>query len=358
MNAYDRDVNPLIQYTEAADGVHIAYYSMGRGVPFVVTAMLPWGHLGNTHVFKEHYRSASPGGLGRGMQVVRYDARGTGLSDRGAVDFSMDAQMRDLEAVRSALGLERFVLFGRQAGCLLAVTYAAKNPDRVSHLVLAEPVVRAGGRSAGATIAGIQPVAGMTHDQWVAYTLAIANITLGYSSQTSALALASEYRASLSPEAYLTYFDWRGRFDASDQLQKIDAPTLVLSRRRAHLHATAAGVAAAIKSARIFSIDADGVVPGRWLPEETAAIEEFLGIAPRTHDADDEAPTLSDTAPLTPREREVLTLLVAGRSNREIAADLVLSERTVARHVANMYEKTGVHGRVEITKYALRHHLV
>jgi DNA-binding NarL/FixJ family response regulator len=56
-------------------------------------------------------------------------------------------------------------------------------------------------------------------------------------------------------------------------------------------------------------------------------------------------------------ELEVLALLVAGQSNRKIAESLVLSERTVARHIANTYEKTGVHGRAEITAYALRHRL-
>ena len=61
---------------------------------------------------------------------------------------------------------------------------------------------------------------------------------------------------------------------------------------------------------------------------------------------------------LTPREVEVLALLVAGQSNREIAEALVLSERTVARHIANVYQKTAVHGRAQITAYALRHNLV
>ncbi len=309
-------------------------------------------------MFKEHYRSQSPGGLGRGMQVVRYDARATGLSDRSAVDFSMDAQARDLEAVRSALGLERFVLFGRQAGCLLSVTYAANNPDRVSHLVLAEPSVRASDRTAGASIAGMQPVADITQEQWIAYTLAIANITVGYSSQSLARALSSEYRAALTPEAYLAYIAWRRRYDASALLQKIDAPTLVLSRRRAHLQGTAARTAASIKDARIFTIEADDVIPGRWLPEETAAIEEFLGLEPPiAPGVDSGASAESDAAHLTRREREVLALLVAGRSNREIAGDLSLSERTVARHIANMYAKAGVHGRAEITAYAVRHGL-
>lgn len=60
---------------------------------------------------------------------------------------------------------------------------------------------------------------------------------------------------------------------------------------------------------------------------------------------------------LTSREVEVLRLVAAGRSNREIAASLVLSERTVARHVTNIYGKTGAGSRAEATAYALRHGL-
>ena len=62
-------------------------------------------------------------------------------------------------------------------------------------------------------------------------------------------------------------------------------------------------------------------------------------------------------AGLTPREVEVLRLLAGGASNRAIAAALVLSPHTVERHVANLYAKTGAHGRAAATAFALRHHL-
>jgi DNA-binding CsgD family transcriptional regulator len=60
---------------------------------------------------------------------------------------------------------------------------------------------------------------------------------------------------------------------------------------------------------------------------------------------------------LTAREAEVLGLLASGKSNQEIAAALVLSVRTVERHIANVYAKVGAHGRAEATAYALRHAL-
>jgi DNA-binding NarL/FixJ family response regulator len=61
---------------------------------------------------------------------------------------------------------------------------------------------------------------------------------------------------------------------------------------------------------------------------------------------------------LTPREIEVLQLIAAGRSNRQMAEDLFLSIRTVERHVANIYRKIDVHNRAEATAYAIQHRLV
>jgi DNA-binding CsgD family transcriptional regulator/uncharacterized protein (DUF2384 family) len=61
---------------------------------------------------------------------------------------------------------------------------------------------------------------------------------------------------------------------------------------------------------------------------------------------------------LSPREIEVLTLVAAGKSNREIAAELVISDRTVARHVSNIFTKLGVSSRAAATSFALRHELI
>jgi predicted ATPase/DNA-binding CsgD family transcriptional regulator len=64
-----------------------------------------------------------------------------------------------------------------------------------------------------------------------------------------------------------------------------------------------------------------------------------------------------DRRRLTDRQVEVLRLVAAGRSSKEIAADLVLSVKTVERHIADIYKKVGVHSRAEATAYAFRHGL-
>jgi pimeloyl-ACP methyl ester carboxylesterase len=71
-----------------------------------------------------------------GHQLIRYDARGNGLSDWDVQDISFDAFVRDLEAVVDAAGLKRFALFGASQGCAVSIAYAAKHPERVSKLVL------------------------------------------------------------------------------------------------------------------------------------------------------------------------------------------------------------------------------
>src|SRR6476660_1100074 len=128
-------MDPEIRYTTTADGASIAYYAMGEGPALVVTSRVCWSHL-HVQEFREFHRSSSGHGLGRGLQVVRYDARGTGMSGRDSLDFSIDARVRDLEAVIERLSLTKVALFGALHGGLAAIRYAADHPERVSHLVL------------------------------------------------------------------------------------------------------------------------------------------------------------------------------------------------------------------------------
>jgi DNA-binding NarL/FixJ family response regulator len=66
----------------------------------------------------------------------------------------------------------------------------------------------------------------------------------------------------------------------------------------------------------------------------------------------------TDTHGLTTRELQVLRLLAAGRTNKSIAAELVVSERTIDRHVSNIFPKLRVSSRAAATAYAYKHRLV
>ena len=122
-----------VRFCTADDGVRIAYATSGAGPPLVKPANwlthleYDWESPVWRHVLRE---------LSREHTLVRYDERGSGLSDRDVPDLSFEAWVRDLETVVDAIGLERFPLLGVSQGCAVAIAYAVRHPERVSRLVL------------------------------------------------------------------------------------------------------------------------------------------------------------------------------------------------------------------------------
>src|SRR2546428_6395063 len=127
-------MEPRIQYATTSDGVSIAYWAMGEGLPFV---HMPWFRVSHVQLewevpeVRRWYEA-----LAEKTRLVRYDWRGIGLSQREAPDYSLDALVLDLEAVVGRLGLERFVLFGLGHTGPVAIAYAARHPGRGSPLAL------------------------------------------------------------------------------------------------------------------------------------------------------------------------------------------------------------------------------
>jgi pimeloyl-ACP methyl ester carboxylesterase len=122
-----------IRFCTSSDGARIAYATTGTGPPLVKAAN--WlSHLEfdwNSPVWRHWIRE-----LSRDHTLVRYDERGCGLSDWAAEEFSLDAWVRDLEAVVDRLGLERFPLLGLSQGGPIAIAYTVRHPERVSRLIL------------------------------------------------------------------------------------------------------------------------------------------------------------------------------------------------------------------------------
>jgi class 3 adenylate cyclase/pimeloyl-ACP methyl ester carboxylesterase len=122
-----------IRFCTAPDGVQLAYSMIGEGPPLMKTGN--WmTHLEfdlESPIWRHLYRE-----LARDHTLIRYDARGNGLSDRTVDDISLDASLRDLEAVVDAAGITRFALFGISQGCGVSIAYAVRHPERVSHLIL------------------------------------------------------------------------------------------------------------------------------------------------------------------------------------------------------------------------------
>lgn len=122
-----------VQFCRTGDGVRIAFASVGRGPPLLKAANwlnhleLDWDAPTWAPLFRE---------LSREHCFTRYDGRGNGLSDWKVPDLSFDAMVGDLEAVVEASALERFPLLGISQGCAVAIEFAARHPEKVSHLVL------------------------------------------------------------------------------------------------------------------------------------------------------------------------------------------------------------------------------
>ena len=122
-----------IRFCTGHDGVRVAYATSGHGAPLVKVAN--WiSHL--------EFDAASPvwshliEALSSDHKLLRYDQRGTGLSDWDVPSLTFEDWVRDLETVVDALGLERFPLLGISQGGPVAVAYAVRHPERVSHLIL------------------------------------------------------------------------------------------------------------------------------------------------------------------------------------------------------------------------------
>jgi pimeloyl-ACP methyl ester carboxylesterase/DNA-binding SARP family transcriptional activator len=128
-----KELRQEIRFCTSFDGTRIAYATVGEGPPIVKASNwlthleFDWESPVWRHVFTE---------LSRDHRLIRYDERGNGLSDWDVEDISFDAFYRDLESVVDTLRLDRFALLGISKGASVSAAYAARHPDRVSHLIL------------------------------------------------------------------------------------------------------------------------------------------------------------------------------------------------------------------------------
>jgi DNA-binding winged helix-turn-helix (wHTH) protein/pimeloyl-ACP methyl ester carboxylesterase len=122
-----------IRFCVTEDRVRIAYATIGSGFPLVKVANC-FNHLNfewESPIWRHWVRD-----LANGHSIVRYDGRGNGLSEWDVEDISFEAWVHDLETVVNAAGLEKFGLLGISQGGAVAIAYAVRHPERVSHLIL------------------------------------------------------------------------------------------------------------------------------------------------------------------------------------------------------------------------------
>ena len=324
----------------ARDGVRVAYAVSGRGPVLVMTPHwfshleLEWDNP-----VRQHWLAA----LSARYTLIRYDLRGSGLSDREVSSHSLDTWLGDLEAVLNAAGVDRCALLGVCQGGPLAVAYAAGRPERVRSLALYGSYARCGplGTRPSDEAGVVDTMVRLDGGLPLPLREVFARLFLPDASPAIAASFASLQQASVTPADAARINAAHAAVDVVALTARVRAPTLVLHLRD--------DVFIPFEQGRVLAalIPGSSFVPlsGRnhvLLPDDPAwsdllaEVDVFLGGEPARAD---------NGVPLTAREREVLTLVAQGRNNDEIANRLVLSVRTVERHLSNVYGKLGLGGK-------------
>ena len=266
-------MEPRIQYAQTKDGVSIAFSTLGEGMPYVEMPY-PVSHLQLSWEVPE-IRSWYER-LAKRWQIVRYDGRGTGLSDRDVTDFSLDAGVRDLEAVVGRLGLERFALWAPVFSGPVGIAYAVRHPEQVSHLIFWHSVARTTDLTGGPQA---QALLQLANADWEMFTETFAHVVSGWSAGEEAHRFAAIIRDSMTQEGLQALMS-APDIDVTELLPQVRSPTLVLHRREILLPPldTARGLASHIPNARLALLE--GASGGPHLGDTEAvlrAIDEFLG---------------------------------------------------------------------------------
>jgi pimeloyl-ACP methyl ester carboxylesterase/DNA-binding CsgD family transcriptional regulator len=333
-----------IRFCTSSDGVRLAYAVSGTGPPLLRAPH--WiTHLERDEAVWGHLLDA----LGRRFTLVRFDQRGCGLSDRRVSEISFEAWVRDVEAVADAARLERFALLGVSQGAAIAVAYAARHPERVSHLILY------GGYAKGWVD---RDLTARTREK---FAMLGKLIELGWEGRDASLrqvftmqfipgARTEQIRAfnelmqkSATAETALRIYHAFGALDVEAEAPRVRCPTLVLHARgdlRVPFEEGRA-LAALIPGARFVPLESENHLLLEDEPALKRLLEALNEFVP--------GPGSSATAfpALTARERAVLEYVAQGLDNAQIAARLELSEKTVRNYLVSILDKLQVETRAQ-----------
>ena len=248
-----------VRFCSTSDGTAIAFATTGQGQPFVRAGhwLTHLEHDAHSPVWRPFLDE-----LDRHFQVTRYDQRGNGLSDRTVTGWELDDFVADLEAVVDAAGLERFVLYGTSQGAPIAVSYAARHPDRVSHLILHGGFAR--GRlvrpDASEREQGEALLALIRHGWGKAgspFLRAFTSMYIPDGTRAQIDSLIELQQITTTPENAAALRAAVDRFDVSHLLSRILAPTLVLHARNDGVQPLDEGraLAAGIHGAELVMLD-------------------------------------------------------------------------------------------------------
>lgn len=338
-----------IRFCEGPDGVRLAYAVSGQGPPLVKAANylthleFDWQGPVWRHWLEE---------LGRHHTLIRYDERGCGLSDRDVDEFSTEAWLRDLETIVDAAELERFALFGMSQGASVGIAYAARHPDRVTRLILC------GGYARGRLERELTP------EGKVEAETMINVIRVGWGQENPAF--RQLFSTQLMPEGSTDQIEWLNELarnssapetaarmerafyniDVTPLARKVTSPSLVFHARHDAAIPFDEGrlLATLIPDARFVPLESRNHILLKEEPAWARFLDEFRLFLGTGTSAGQPGLPFPD---LTPREREVLDLVARGLTNRQIADELFISEKTVRNHLTHIFGKLDLSHRSE-----------
>jgi pimeloyl-ACP methyl ester carboxylesterase/DNA-binding CsgD family transcriptional regulator len=331
-----------IRFCTSDDGTSIAYSVAGKG-PALVRAPHWMTHLeyDRSSPIRRHWFTE----LSRSYTLVTFDMRGCGLSDRDPGDISFESWIKDLEAVVDAAEIKQFALYGSSQGGAIAIDYATRHPERVSHLVLLGAFAR-GKLKRDVTPDDAETQIKLIELGWGSadptYRRVFAGLIVPSGSLEELESLCKMMQMSTTPANALRIVRTFFSIDVSDLLSRLQCPTLVMHARGDLRVPFEQGrlLARMIPGARFVPLD----TPNHLLLEHDPAWSQFVTelrdffppIAMRSGSA---------FRDLSAREVQVLAQLANGLENAQIAANLGVAEKTVRNHLSHIFDKLNVQHR-------------
>jgi pimeloyl-ACP methyl ester carboxylesterase/DNA-binding CsgD family transcriptional regulator len=344
-----------IGFCASADGTRIAVASCGEGQ--VILRAAHW----LSHV---DYDLESPiwrpwlHALSAVNRFVRYDPRGCGLSDRHVADLSIEAWHADMDAVAASIEEPRFVLLGLSQGGALAIAYALRHPERVSHLILLNAYGQ-GGRARARTEAErleAETLVNFVRIGWgrdnPAFCQFFTNLFIPGGTNEQHRWWGDLERVTATAEVAAELLWQMQGIDVIDLAAQLRVPTLI-AHSRGDLRVPfdeGCRLAATIPGARFVPLDSSNHV---LLPDEPAWSvfhAELAGFLGQNRAA---PPRAIREAGLTRAEAVLLDLVAEGLDNRAIAERLGKSTKTVRNQLSVVFSKLGVHSRSQAIVMAL-----
>ncbi len=265
-------MEPRIQYAKTKDGVSIAYWTLGEG-PALLHGPNQVSHIGLEWEYPEIRNWYER--LAQRHRLVRFDWRGMGLSEP-TLELSLESFVLDIEAIVDRLGLDTLSMLALAHSCPVAITYAVRHPEKLSHLLLWNGYARA---DEWLRSPEVQALRALANTDWETYAETTAQIYYGWSAGEPARRFARLVKASFTPEYLDVVLPQLNTWDVADILPEVRTPTLILHRREMRMVdvSVARSLAARIPDARLALLE--GTLPAPYLGDADAvlnAIEGFL----------------------------------------------------------------------------------